>query len=181
MVLSGLNHHTRKSEASSKMSYYPGVIINSLLEFNNAAPDTSLINNATAIATTTCPTKPFNDNKYIFTEAASDFDENVEESRGIFLRNLRLLQRYAPSGIYVSFGQRNADSIWVNARSSDGILGVMWQGGHASGSSSQISDFSSHSPALQCLVSAWDIMSSQSAVDILDVMTRDALKHSANV
>jgi predicted alpha-1,6-mannanase (GH76 family) len=46
--------------------------------------------------------------------------------KGIFMRNLGLLQTVSPHERYAAFIQLNATSIWTNARNDENQLGLAW-------------------------------------------------------
>lgn len=65
------------------------------------------------------------------------------------MRNLQVLQRAAPDPAYKNLIDRNADSIWKNARSEKGnLLGVVWSGPFDAATAS------TQSSALDALVAA---------------------------
>ena len=47
--------------------------------------------------------------------------------KGVFARNLQILQTASPEARYASFLQKNADSIWANDRQGN-ALSVEWSG-----------------------------------------------------
>lgn len=124
IVQDGYDFKTCKAK-SSQLSYTQGVVIGALLEMDRLAPQPEYLGNATAIADAVIVSKRFNDDKGIFTEPVGGFSNDTMQFKGIFMRNLRLLQRRAPKQAYVDFATKNADSIW-QYRWAGGLIGPSW-------------------------------------------------------
>jgi hypothetical protein len=69
--------------------------------------------------------------------------------KGIFIRNLQLLNSVAPQGKYTTVIEACANSIWDNDRNSDNQLSVDWGGPFVTPANS-----STHSCAMDALVAA---------------------------
>jgi len=106
-------------------SYNQGVMLGALVEMDRLTGDSSCLDRADAIAQGTLDHLTMNG---ILTEEAaySDEDTTSAQFKGIFARNLAVLQAARGNGNYVSFLQKNADTIWSNDRQSDGQIGVDW-------------------------------------------------------
>lgn len=133
---------------SYSFTYQQGVAIGGLLELNHAAPENHLLSNASAIANTTITIHRFENANGIFLEPVGGFDNNTAQFKGIFSRNLRLLNRHAPSQAYVDFATKNADSIWAKARNAEGLIAPQWD------NSTKPAWASSHSSGIAGLLAA---------------------------
>lgn len=127
-------------------TYNQGVILGAIVEMNKFNGDASL-DKAAEIAQGALDHLTSDG---ILTEFAADWgrDDTAAMFKGVFVRNLAILQGARGNGNYVSFLQQNADTLWANDRSSDGQLGAGWQG------PVQAVSAPSHDSALDCLVAA---------------------------
>ncbi|KAK5163714.1 uncharacterized protein LTR77_010387 [Saxophila tyrrhenica] len=129
-------------------SYNQGVIIGACLELNRLTSDGKYLDTASRIAHGAIDhlTGP----KGILTDFASEapMDITSAQFKGVFARNLRQLHSVAPDAAYVSFLQNNADTLWIQARQSDGQIGPEWAGPYIDATAP------SQSSALDCLVAA---------------------------
>jgi predicted alpha-1,6-mannanase (GH76 family) len=58
-----------------------------------------------------------------------DCGADGSQFKGVFARNLQILQQYSPEDRYATFLESNADSIWANDRSKRGDkLSLIWSG-----------------------------------------------------
>lgn len=69
--------------------------------------------------------------------------------KGIFIRNLQMLQKASPNDIYQKVISSCATNIWDNDRNKKGQFGVNW-----AGPIQAVVDASTHSSALDALVAA---------------------------
>lgn len=129
-----------------RWSYNQGVVLGGLVELNRAAPDPSYLEWATKIALAAIEALCVDD---ILTEPGCDPDcsPNGTQFKGIFIRNLQLLQSVAPNDRFVAVINTSAKSLWANDRDSDNQLSQLWQGPFISPANA-----STHSSAMDCLV-----------------------------
>ncbi|KAF2100101.1 hypothetical protein NA57DRAFT_75603 [Rhizodiscina lignyota] len=115
-------------------TYNQGVILGAILEMNKFAADSSLIAEAHCIADHAI--SRFSDRNGILHEL---WDNNTSRYpfpvghdgitfKGVFMRNLGLLQKETGAPSYKDFIDRNANSIWTNAMYPNGTIGVNWAG-----------------------------------------------------
>jgi hypothetical protein len=69
--------------------------------------------------------------------------------KGIFIRNLQLLQAAAPNEEFVKVIQASANSIWANDRGPGGELSIDWAGPFVG-----MANASTHSSAMDALVAS---------------------------
>lgn len=60
-------------------------------------------------------------------------DTTAAQFKGVFIRNLAILQQARPQDGFRDFIYRNADSIWTNARGDGNKLGTAWAGPYREG------------------------------------------------
>lgn len=107
-------------------SYNQGVILGGLVELNKAAPNASLLTTAGTIAQAAIAN--LTDSNQIIHEACEpDCAPDGTQFKGIFMRNLAMLQQAAPNDLYVQVIQANADSIWANDNENN-ELSIDWAG-----------------------------------------------------
>jgi predicted alpha-1,6-mannanase (GH76 family) len=108
-------------------TYNQGVLLGGLIELNRAAPNPALLGTASAIADAALA--HLTDAKHILREpndAHSGAD--VPQFKGIFVRNLMLLNLAAPQARYRRFIRANARSLWRHDRNARDQFGFWWQG-----------------------------------------------------
>jgi predicted alpha-1,6-mannanase (GH76 family) len=110
-------------------SYNQGVILEALVELNIASPDPEYLKYATNIASAAIA--DLSDSNGILTEADSnkspDLGFDGPQFKGIFMRNLQVLQNATGDADFAAFIKTNADSIWSNDRSrANGTFGNVW-------------------------------------------------------
>jgi predicted alpha-1,6-mannanase (GH76 family) len=132
-----------------RWSYNQGVVLGGLVELNKAAPNSSYLASANRIATAAIKTLA-DSNKVIHEacEATNSCEPDGTQFKGIFIRNLQMLQSATPNSLYKQVIDSCANSIWANDRNSQNQLGVDWAGPVGS------PDASTHSSALDALVAA---------------------------
>ncbi|TVY92376.1 Mannan endo-1,6-alpha-mannosidase [Lachnellula willkommii] len=109
-------------------SYNQGVILGGLTELFYATGDQSYLTTATSIANAAI-TDLQDKNKVLHDSCEPDCGADGSQFKGVFMRNLQILQKAAPSQTYVDFAAANAASIWAYDRdASDGVLSVVWSG-----------------------------------------------------
>lgn len=130
-------------------SYNQGVVLGGLVELNKAAPNSSYLKSANDIAKAAIETLV--DSNGVLHEFCEpdDCEPNATQFKGIFIRNLLMLQSVSPHDSYKRVITSSADSIWKNDRSDQNRLGVVWSGPVVS-----TVDPSTHCSAMDALVAA---------------------------
>ncbi|QKX57643.1 uncharacterized protein TRUGW13939_04761 [Talaromyces rugulosus] len=130
-------------------SYNQGVVLGGLVELNKASPNQSYIDSANTIAQAAISALT-DSNNVIHDSCEPDCAPDATQFKGIFIRNLLMLQQASPNDQYTTVIQSCADSIWANDRDdSTNQLSVNWAGPFVSPANS-----STHSSAMDALVAA---------------------------
>ncbi|KAJ9295714.1 CAZyme family GH76 [Paecilomyces variotii] len=139
-----------KNNNATVWSYNQGVILGGLVELNKASPDSTYLANASNIAHAAI--SALTDSNHILHDPCEpNCEPDATQFKGIFMRNLQLLQEVAPSDAYVQVIQASANSIWNNDRNdTTNLLGVDWAGPF----NVAPADASTHSSAMDALVAA---------------------------
>lgn len=133
----------------NRWSYNQGVILGGLVELNRASPNQSYIDSANTIAQAAIAALA-DDNYVIHDSCEPSCAPDATQFKGIFIRNLLLLQRESPHDLYKQVIQACASSIWANDRDdSTNELSVNWAGPFVTPANS-----STHSSAMGALVAA---------------------------
>ena len=129
-------------------TYNQGVILGALIEMNKLTSNQSYLETASSIAHGAID--HLTDSNGILTEPGypGPPDTTGSQFKGVFARNLAVLQSVAADDAYVSFLQKNADAIWSEDRENGGMLGPDWQGPYFDASAA------SQSSAIDCLIGA---------------------------
>lgn len=131
-----------------RWSYNQGVVLGGLVELNRAAPNAAYLEAANRIAKAAIKTLA-DSNMVIHDFCEPNCAPDATQFKGIFIRNLQMLQRATPHAIYRKVIQSCADSIWQNDRNQKNQLSVDWAGPfHIP------ADASTHSSAMDALVAA---------------------------
>lgn len=134
---------------SSRWSYNQGVVLGGLVELNKAAPNTTYLEKANTIAKAAIETLT-DSNKVLHDSCEPDNCEpDATQFKGVFMRNLEMLQRASPHDIYREVIISSANSIWNNDRNGQGQLGVDW-----AGPLHDPADATTHSCAMEALIAA---------------------------
>ncbi|OOQ82220.1 glycosyl hydrolase [Penicillium brasilianum] len=130
-------------------SYNQGVVLGGLVELNKAAPNDTLLASADTIAQAAI--KTLADSNMVIHEPCepNSCAPDATQFKGIFIRNLHMLQSVSPNIIYKQVIDSCARSIWANDRNSQNQLGVVWAGPFQ-----DPVDMSTHSSAMDALVAA---------------------------
>lgn len=132
----------------SRWSYNQGVVLGGLVELNRAAPNSAYLPSANKIAKAAIATLA-DSNNVIHEFCEPQCLPDGTQFKGIFIRNLRMLQEASPQDIYRNVIDSCANSIWNNDRNEKGQFGVNWAGPIVA-----VVDASTHSSALDALVAA---------------------------
>lgn len=108
-------------------SYNQGVVLGGLAELSKANRDPSLRKAAQRIATAAI-TLLVDSNGILHDPCEPRCGADGEQFKGIFVRNLILLNQSHPEPVYKSFVYDNADSILKNAQGANFQLGQVWSG-----------------------------------------------------
>jgi predicted alpha-1,6-mannanase (GH76 family) len=150
--LSNPTHCTNNGKAT--WSYNQGVILGALVELNKAAPDPALTETAAAIAHAAI--EHLVDGQGVLHEPnGAHTGGDVPQFKGIFSRNLMLLNRAFPDSSYQAFARTNAESIWAKDRDAANHLGFWWAGPF------DLADAARQSSALDALTAAGILGSAQ--------------------
>lgn len=155
LVNDGVDATTCQNDGEPTYSYNQGVIIGGLVELYHATNDGSYLDAAAGIAdaVTTPGSSMLNENGILVDQCDRDLScsGDGEQFKGVFARNLKLLQAVRPSDQWRGFLETNAQSIWNNDGSFvDGncMNGNYWGGPYVT------ADASTQGSALDCLVAA---------------------------
>ena len=128
-------------------TYNQGVILGALVELNKAAPNPNLKDVAASIALSAIA--HLTDADGVLRESSKAHGGgDVPQFKGIFSRNLMLLNDASPNPLYQSFARTNARSIWDRDRDAANHFGFFWSGPF------DMPDASRQSSALDALVAA---------------------------
>jgi predicted alpha-1,6-mannanase (GH76 family) len=123
----GLTLATCQNNGGTVWSYNQGVILGGLVELNKAAPNQSYISEAQAIANAAIASLT-DTNGVLHDPCEPNCGADGSQFKGIFMRNVQVLQEAAPSSRYRSFLDANAEAVWADDRSNDNELSVVWSG-----------------------------------------------------
>lgn len=137
-----------KNNNGTVWSYNQGVILGALVELNKASPNSAYLNSAKNIATAAIKTLS-DSNGVLHDICEPNCGADGSQFKGIFMRNLQILQSTAPDNAYLSFIATNAASIWAKDRNSLNQLSVNWAGPFVGSANA-----STQSSALDALVAA---------------------------
>jgi predicted alpha-1,6-mannanase (GH76 family) len=135
-----------KNNGQKTWTYNQGVILGALVELSKASGDTSLLAEASTIATAAI--NNLSQNGILYEGCEPDCGADGVQFKGIYMRNLRELQLAAPQDAFKSFLLKNADAIWAKDRDSSNKLGPTWNGPFAT------ADAGTQSSATDALVAA---------------------------
>ncbi|MBN9615625.1 MAG: glycoside hydrolase family 76 protein [Acidobacteriales bacterium] len=128
-------------------SYNQGVILGALVELNRAAPNPALRTTAAAIALAAI--EHLSDANGVLRETSSAHTGgDVPQFKGIFSRNLMLLDNAFPDRRYQDFARTNARSLWEKDRDAANHFGFWWAGPF------DLPDAARQSSALDALIAA---------------------------
>jgi predicted alpha-1,6-mannanase (GH76 family) len=103
------------------------VILGGLSELYKATKDASYMTTAKKIADAAF--KNLTDSNGILHDPCEpDCGGDGSQFKGIFARNLQILQQTSPEERYAEFLDRNADSVWQADRNSKNEFGLEWDG-----------------------------------------------------
>ncbi len=147
LVNDGLVTSTCKNNRKTTWSYNQGVIIGALVELNRVKPHPHLPQTAQTIAQAAL-TRLTDSNGILHDICEPKCGADGVQFKGIFVRNLKLLQDSFPDPRYTTFLDANAQSIWRSSQSASHQFGHVWSGPFDAGTAA------SQSSALDVLVAA---------------------------
>lgn len=116
-----------KNNQQTAWTYNQGVILGGLAELFSITRDEKLLAQAQAIATATITSPMLTDSQGILHEPCEPkCGADGTQFKGIFIRNLVLLNQIAPSASYKEFLKRNADSVWNQMLPPEYEIGSTW-------------------------------------------------------
>ncbi len=116
-----------KNNRGTVWSYNQGVILGALVELNKASPNPTLLTTATNIAKAAIESLS-DSNGVLHDPCEPSCGADGAQFKGVFMRNLRILQAAAPDEGFLSFIATNAASIWSKDRNIRNQLSVNWAG-----------------------------------------------------
>ena len=127
-------------------TYNQGVVLGALAEWSRVNPDPALLLQARVLADVGL--SHLTDNAGVLHDVCEPLNcgADAPQFKGIFVRNLRALDRVVHEPRYTTFFRVNAESVWQNDRSGEGKLGLVWSGPVL------LADASTQSSALDALV-----------------------------
>ncbi|KAF2209948.1 glycoside hydrolase family 76 protein, partial [Cercospora zeae-maydis SCOH1-5] len=143
----GLDQKTCKNNQGTVWSYNQGVILGGLTELSKATGDKSLITTAQKIADAAIA--KLAPNGILTDPCEPNCGADGAQFKGVFVRNLRILQKASPQPRFAKFLDANADSIWRQDRNNRNELSVRWTGPFVAPANA-----STHSSALDALVAS---------------------------
>jgi predicted alpha-1,6-mannanase (GH76 family) len=123
----GLNSTTCENNNGTVWSYNQGVILGALSELSRATRDTSFTTLAKRIADAGIA-KLSDSDGILHDPCEPDCGADGSQFKGVFARNLRILQQVSPEARYAKFLGRNADSVWHADRNRRNKFGLVWDG-----------------------------------------------------
>lgn len=138
-----------KNNGGTVWSYNQGVILGGLVELSKATGDSNYLSTAKSIATAAI--KALSDSNGILHDPCEpNCGTDGAQFKGVFMRNLQVLQQASPDPTYLTFIANNAKSIWANDRNpKNNELSVNWAGPFIAPANA-----STQSSALDALVAA---------------------------
>lgn len=108
-------------------TYNQGVVLGALTEYSRATHDASALTEARTLAD--AGLAHLTDNNGVLHDTCEPkCGSDANQFKGIFVRNLRILNHELHEPRYRTFFATNANSIWQNARTDKDELGVRWSG-----------------------------------------------------
>ena len=126
------------NNGKSTWSYNQGVILGGLSELSTADQDPALLATANNIAVAALHHLS-DKNGVLHDECETHCGKDGVQFKGIFFRNLALLDRVSPSCEFSSAAKINAVSIWANAQNHQHQFGQVWSGPFDEGNAGSLS------------------------------------------
>ncbi|KAJ5938140.1 hypothetical protein N7454_004482 [Penicillium verhagenii] len=116
-----------QNNGATVWSYNQGVVLGGLVELNKAAPNDTYLESANNIAKAAIESL-VDTNGVLHDVCEPNCEPDGTQFKGIFIRNLLMLQSVSPDDSYKRVITSSADSIWQNDRNDQNGLGVVWSG-----------------------------------------------------
>ncbi|KAL9073507.1 MAG: hypothetical protein Q9161_002928 [Pseudevernia consocians] len=126
-INNGIDLVTCRNDNGTVWSYNQGVILGGLLELYRVAPSENYLTMAKQIALA-CIKFLSDANGVLHDPCEPNCGADGPQFKGIFMRNLQKLQLEIPNERFKTFIDANANSIWLNDRTSGNKLGLLWSG-----------------------------------------------------
>lgn len=123
----GLNITTCKNNGGTVWSYNQGVILGGLTALYRATKNATYLTTATSIADAAIAALT-DANGILHDPCEPNCGADGSQFKGVFARNLQILQSASAQTRWQTFLQNNANSIWANDRDSKSELSVVWSG-----------------------------------------------------
>lgn len=123
----GLDNVTCENNGGTVWSYNQGVILGGLTELSRATGKKSYIKTAKTIADAAIANLTDADG-VLHDVCEPDCGADGSQFKGVFARNLQILQEESPEERYAEFLVTNADAVWAEDRASRAELSVVWSG-----------------------------------------------------
>lgn len=126
-VNNGIDFATCRNDNGTVWSYNQGVILGGLVELHRAFPNPEYLVIAEKIAHAAIEHMS-DSNGILHDPCEPNCGNDGPQFKGIFMRNLQILQAVRPDERFARFIQQNAESIWLQDRENDDQLGLVWSG-----------------------------------------------------
>ncbi|KAK4495622.1 hypothetical protein PRZ48_012890 [Zasmidium cellare] len=144
LINDGLDGNCNNNQGAV-FTYNQGVVLGALAELYTQTGNQAFLGSAEALAGASIGALTNGDQ--ILTEpCGANCDSDQTQFKGIYIRNLVLLNSVDPHDEYAQVISASANSIWANDQDSSGYLGVLWEGPFVNGA-----DFSTQSSAMDAL------------------------------
>ena len=127
LINDGLTNDTCQNNGETIWSYNQGVILGGLTELSKATNDQSYITTAKQIADAAIANLT-DSNGILHDVCEPDCGPDGSQFKGVFTRNLQILQQASPEVRYEKFLQNNANTIWAKDRADGDQLSLIWSG-----------------------------------------------------
>lgn len=145
LINDGLDSNCQNNNGAV-FTYNQGVVLGALAELYTQTGNTAFLGSAEQLAAASI--NALTNSDQILTEpCSSSCDSDQTQFKGIYIRNLILLNSVDGRDIYNEVITASANSIWANDQDSNGVLGVVWEGPFVSNSAG----FSTQSSAMDAL------------------------------
>ncbi|KAF2725411.1 glycoside hydrolase family 76 protein [Polychaeton citri CBS 116435] len=147
LINDGLDNATCENNGGIVWSYNQGVILGGLAELSQATGDRSYLQVAKNIADSAINSLT-DDNGVLHDVCEPDCGGDGSQFKGVFARNLQILNKASPEDRFAAFLEKNADSVWTNDQS-NGQMSLVWSGPFV-----QPANASTQSSAMDAVVAA---------------------------
>jgi predicted alpha-1,6-mannanase (GH76 family) len=151
-IIDGLDQSSCQPNGGTVWTYNQGVILGGLVELSKATHDGSYIQTAKNIADAAIATLAPGGILTEPCESDNGCGGDGSQFKGVFMRNLVILQNASPQDRYKQFLETNANSIWAKDRNGNNELSLKWAGPFVSPANA-----STQSSALDGLVAALSV------------------------